>query len=86
MITLSNPHDASLPAWRDLLAVHTAGGVLDGLVVKIVPFGAFVEMTEGIVGLLHESEWADQPRVGSRISVRIKAIDLQMRRLSLEPA
>lgn len=84
---MSSPNDeVPISAWREFLAGHGGGGVLDGQVVKIVPFGAFVEMADGIVGLLHESEWAAPPELGSRIRVRIKAVDLERRRMSLEPA
>jgi small subunit ribosomal protein S1 len=78
--------DVPLPAWQQFLARHAAGGVLDGLVVKVVPFGAFVELTDDIDGFLHESEWSVPPQVGSRFAVRIKAVDVEKRRVSLELA
>jgi ribosomal protein S1 len=55
-------------------------------VVKVVPFGAFVELTDDIDGFLHESEWSVPPQVGSRFTVRIKAVDVEKRRVSLELA
>lgn len=83
---MSNPHAEPPPVWQRFLAERAAGGVLDGTVVKVVPFGAFVELDEGVHGLLHESEYDSEPEVGSRIAVRIKELDVQRRRLSLEPA
>lgn len=81
---MSGP-DIPLPVWQEFVSRHAAGGVLDGVVVKVVPFGAFVDMGDGVHGLLHESECAP-PEVGTRVSVRIKAIDVERRRMSLEPA
>jgi ribosomal protein S1 len=72
--------------WKEFVARHIAGGALDGLVIEVVPFGAFMELAEGIYGLLHESEWAAAPEVGTRLSVRIRAIDVERRRMSLAPA
>jgi small subunit ribosomal protein S1 len=84
---MSSPqHEVPLPAWQEFVARNAAGGVLDGVVIKVMPFGAFVELTEGIHGLLHESEWANVPEVGSRLAVRIRAIDVERRRMSLVPA
>jgi len=84
-MAMSNPHDGLPPVWQRFLTEQAAGGVLGGLVVKVVPFGAFVELDEGVHGLLHESEYASAPDVGSRITVRIKEIDVQRRRMILEP-
>jgi len=84
---MSSPQpEVPLPAWQEFVARNAAGGVLDGLVIKVVPFGAFLELAEGIYGLLHESEWTAAPEVGSRLAVRIRAIDVERRRMSLVPA
>ena len=79
-------HDVSPQAWREFLAAHSDGGVLQGQVVSVVPFGAFVECAEGIHGLLHKSEWTTEPRPGTTISVRIAEVDLANRRFSLTAA
>lgn len=84
---MSSPQpEVPLSAWKEFVARHITGGVLDGLVIRVVPFGAFVELADGIYGLLHESEWAAAPEVGSRMAVRIRAIDVERRRMSLAPA
>lgn len=79
-------HDVSPQAWREFIAAHSDGGVLQGQVVSVVPFGAFVECAEGIHGLLHKSEWTTEPHPGTTISVRIVNVDLANRRFSLTAA
>ncbi|HEY3464317.1 MAG TPA: S1 RNA-binding domain-containing protein, partial [Amycolatopsis sp.] len=37
--------------WSEFVAAHAEGGVLDGVVARVVPFGAFVEVADGIHGL-----------------------------------
>jgi ribosomal protein S1 len=67
--------------WQDFLAQHPVGDVIEGVVTKQVPFGSFVE-SEGFTGLAHEQSWP----VGTRVSVRILAIDQERERFSLAPA
>ena len=82
------PPDADVPlsVWRDFLNSHAGREVLEGLVVKVVPFGACVELADGVHGLLHHSEWPGPPVVGSRMPVRIKAVDIEQRRMILKHA
>jgi ribosomal protein S1 len=68
-------------SWQDFLTQHPVGDVIEGVVIKQVPFGSFVE-SEGFTGLAHEQSWP----VGTRVSVRILAIDPERRRFSLAPA
>jgi ribosomal protein S1 len=79
-------HTVSLEAWQEFLVAHAAGGALAGQVTDVMPFGAFVELGGGIVGLLSRSEWSSEVVAGSTISVRIAAVDLERRRVSLTPA
>ena len=70
---------------------HQIGQVVPGRVTKLVPFGAFVRVEEGIEGLVHISELADRHveipeqvvQVGDEIFVKIIDIDLDRRRISL---
>jgi small subunit ribosomal protein S1 len=71
-----------LPVWQDFTARHGVGDVLDAEVTKVLPFGALMRVGDGIPGLLHPA----QPRPGSSVLVRIDAIDVERRRLSLVPA
>jgi small subunit ribosomal protein S1 len=67
------------------------GDELEGTVTKVVTFGAFVEILDGVEGLVHISELAnhhvENPREvvqpGDDVRVRILEIDSERRRLSL---
>jgi small subunit ribosomal protein S1 len=86
MTSQEQPPGVPLPAWTDFVARHAGGGVLNGRVTKVLPFGAFVEVAEGIQGLLPKSAWTTQPAAGASIPVRIAGIDVERRRVSLTPA
>jgi small subunit ribosomal protein S1 len=74
-------------AWQDFLLSQVARTPLDGVVVSVLPFGAFVRLHDGGVdGLLHRSEWTSEPEVGDTVSVRILDLDLDRRRIALTPA
>lgn len=67
------------------------GQVLHGQVTKLVPFGAFVRVTDGVEGLVHLSELAAPPietpdqavQIGDEVTVVITDIDAPRRRLAL---
>lgn len=82
----SPQHDTPESAWQEFLTRQCARTAIDGTVTTVLPFGAFVELPEGVVGLLHRSEWVAEPEVGSAVSVRILQLDLAKRRVSLVPA
>ena len=46
--------------WQKIVAPHKVGDVVEGRVTKIVAFGAFVEIYEGIEGLVHICELANR--------------------------
>jgi len=77
--------------WQAFARAHTIGLVTSGKVTKLVPFGAFVRVSEGIEGLIHISELAERHveipeqvvRVDDEIMVKIIDIDLERRRVSL---
>ncbi|MEJ7765688.1 MAG: S1 RNA-binding domain-containing protein, partial [Acidimicrobiales bacterium] len=70
---------------------HRVGELVYGRVTKLVPFGAFVQVGEGIEGLVHISEMAshhvDLPEQvvnpGEELWVKIIDIELNRRRISL---
>jgi small subunit ribosomal protein S1 len=70
---------------------YYVGDELEGKVTKVVAFGAFVEILEGVEGLVHISELAphhvENPREvvspGDDVRVKILEIDSERRRLSL---
>jgi ribosomal protein S1 len=72
--------------WTAFVTRHATGGVLDGRVTTVMPFGAFVAVADGIEGLLPRPAWSAEPEPGSTIPVRIAAIDVERRRVSLVPA
>ena len=76
-------HSVDTAVWNKFVSRHASGGVIDGVVVSVVPFGAFVDVGDGVHGLLHESSSAARPEPGSRVSVRIQALDVERRRMSL---
>ena len=77
--------------WRQFARTHAIGQIVPGKVTKLVPFGAFVRVEEGIEGLVHISELAERHveipeqvvQVGDEIFVKIIDIDLDRRRISL---
>jgi small subunit ribosomal protein S1 len=77
--------------WQEFATAHRVGELVYGRVTKLVPFGAFIQVGEGIEGLVHISEMAvhhvDLPEQvvtpGEELWVKIIDIDLQRRRISL---
>jgi small subunit ribosomal protein S1 len=77
--------------WRQFARTHAIGQVVPGKVTKLVPFGAFVRVQDGIEGLVHISELAERHveipeqvvQVGDDILVKVIDIDLERRRISL---
>jgi small subunit ribosomal protein S1 len=77
--------------WRQFARTHAIGQVVPGKVTKLVPFGAFVRVQDGIEGLVHISELAERHveipeqvvQVGDELLVKVIDIDLERRRISL---
>jgi small subunit ribosomal protein S1 len=77
--------------WQRVVDTYNIGDELEGNVTKVVTFGAFVEILDGVEGLVHISELAqhhvDNPREiiqpGDPVRVKILEIDSERRRLSL---
>jgi small subunit ribosomal protein S1 len=46
--------------WEEFFKNHVIGDVVSGRVVRLTDFGAFIEIQEGIEGLVHVSEIADE--------------------------
>jgi small subunit ribosomal protein S1 len=77
--------------WRTLVKKYPVSAIVEGTVTKLVPFGAFVDLGDGIEGLVHISEMAkshvDAPaqvcKVGDKVQVKVMEIDLDRRRISL---
>lgn len=77
--------------WQRVVNTYNVGDDLEGTVTKVVTFGAFVEILDGVEGLVHISELAphhvENPREvvapGDEIKVKVLEIDSERRRLSL---
>jgi small subunit ribosomal protein S1 len=77
--------------WQEFASSHRVGELVYGRVTKLVPFGSFVQVGDGIEGLVHISEMSahhiDLPEQvvtpGEELWVKIIDIDLQRRRISL---
>jgi small subunit ribosomal protein S1 len=77
--------------WQRIMDTYNVNDELAGKVTKVVTFGAFVEVLDGVEGLVHISELAghhvESPREivhpGDEIRVKILEIDSDRRRLSL---
>ena len=78
--------------WAEMDKRFPQGSVLVGKVVRMQPFGAFVELAPGIDGLLHVSELGDGKRLehpnevlkdGQTITVRVQRVDRGAHRIAL---
>jgi small subunit ribosomal protein S1 len=78
--------------WEELEDTHPEGSVIEGKVRNLTEFGAFVEITEGIDGLIHVSDMSWTKRVkhpsevlkkGDVVKARITNIDVENQRVSL---
>ena len=77
--------------WKEFERRYKAGEVIPGQVTKLVPFGAFVRVSQGIEGLVHISELShehiDTPEsvlsVGDEVQVKVVDVDVSRRRVSL---
>ncbi len=83
--TLSDP-------WAEVSSRFPVGSQVEGPVTKMMTFGAFVEISEGIEGLVHVSEISadrrihhpsDVLRAGQRVKAQVLAIDTDKRQIKL---
>ncbi|HEY7414183.1 MAG TPA: S1 RNA-binding domain-containing protein, partial [Ktedonobacteraceae bacterium] len=75
--------------WTTVEQRYQPGQVVNGVVTKIAPFGAFARIEDGIEGLIHQSELPSglDPKTvlyeGSQLQLRILRIEPERRRLGL---
>ena len=77
--------------WQEFASNHQVGELVYGRVTKLVPFGSFIQVGDGIEGLVHISEMSahhvDLPEQvvtpGEELWVKIIDLDLDRRRISL---
>ena len=78
-------------AWDRFFDTHRPGAVVKGKVARFANFGAFVELEEGIEGLCHVSELADERvekpedavQIGQVVSFKILKLDREQRKIGL---
>ena len=77
--------------WTDIDSFFKIGDVVQGTVTKITSFGAFVELKDGIDGLVHISQISEERiekvkdilKPGQQVTARVIKIDRDERRLGL---
>ena len=83
---------AGVDPWEDGIEKIQPGDQITGKVLRLLPFGAFVEIAPGLDGLVHISEMShtrrvlrpeDMVEVGEDVQVVVKSIDREARRISL---
>jgi small subunit ribosomal protein S1 len=73
--------------WDEFFQQHHVGDVVEGKVVRMTSFGAFVELAEGIEGLIHVSEFDDSAHKGKEEKLDLKVGETyQMKIIKLIPA
>ena len=83
--------DLNADPWNTAAEKYAVGNVVTGKVVRMVPFGAFVELEEGVDGLVHISQIAykhvekpeDELTVGQEIQAKVTELDLDNKKISL---
>jgi len=78
--------------WVVVPQKFSAGSVIEGPIVRLTKFGAFVQLTEGIEGLVHISEISAEKRInhpqevlktGQIVKAQVLAIDMEKRQIKL---
>jgi small subunit ribosomal protein S1 len=78
--------------WAEAAQKYAVGTVVEGPVASIMKFGAFVQLAEGVEGLIHISEMSAEKRinhpqevvkVGQVVKAQVLAIDTEKRQLRL---
>lgn len=77
--------------WETMIENNQEGDIVEGTVVRIAPFGAFVELIPGVDGLVHISQLAnyrvekpeDVVKIGEKIPVKIISIDTEEKKIGL---
>ncbi|MCI6589687.1 MAG: 30S ribosomal protein S1 [Lentisphaeraceae bacterium] len=82
---------AQTDPWASIASTYHIGQIVKGKVSKIASFGAFIELEDGVDGLVHISQISDQRiekvkdalKVGQEVEARIIKIDREERRIGL---
>ena len=82
---------AQTDPWSDIAAKYAVGSTVKGKVSKVASFGAFIELEDGVDGLVHISQISDQRvekvkdalEVGQEVEARVVKVDRGERRIGL---
>ena len=82
---------ASQDPWADIASKYKVGALVKGKVSKIASFGAFIELEDGVDGLVHISQISDQRvdkvkdalQAGQEVEARVVKVDRGERRIGL---
>lgn len=71
--------------WQEKVKKYKVDSQVSGKVIRLAPYGAFVELEEGVEGLLHISKIPAEKKinVGDKVSCFVEAVEPEKRRLSL---
>ncbi len=78
--------------WADAVQKFAAGAVIEGLVTSLTNFGAVVQVSEGVEGMIHISDMSAEKRinhpqevlkVGQSVKAQVLEVDTERRRLKL---
>jgi small subunit ribosomal protein S1 len=83
--------EASPSPWQTAAAEYREGDIVDGVVKRVVDFGAFVELQPGLEGLVHVSQIShqhvahpsDSLSIGEAVTVKVLAVEPERKRISL---
>ncbi|MEY8321350.1 bifunctional 4-hydroxy-3-methylbut-2-enyl diphosphate reductase/30S ribosomal protein S1 [Lachnospiraceae bacterium 46-61] len=83
--------DSSNNPWATAVEKYAVGSITEGKVVRMVPFGAFIELEAGVDGLVHISQIAnkhvvkpeDELKVGEIIKVKVLEVNAEQKKISL---
>ncbi|MCI1959732.1 MAG: bifunctional 4-hydroxy-3-methylbut-2-enyl diphosphate reductase/30S ribosomal protein S1 [Clostridia bacterium] len=89
-ISLSLKNNTPNP-WDSVAEKYPVGSIVEGKVVRMVPFGAFVELEIGVDGLVHISQIAnkhvvkpeDELSIGEIIKVKVLDVNTEAKKISL---
>ena len=82
---------ASQDPWSEIASKYKVGALVKGKVSKIASFGAFIELEDGVDGLVHISQISDQRvdkvkdalQAGQEVEARVVKVDRNERRIGL---
>lgn len=78
--------------WKDVTAKYPVGAIVEGTVTNLAKFGAFVELEEGVEGMIHIGDLAAENRIehpqeviksGEKVRAQVLSVELDKQRIRL---